>query len=56
MPREQPTTETVIVKNNMVTTPDSVRAAGLFARILRAVREQTAEDEQRGKSGHESAA
>jgi hypothetical protein len=57
MPNKQPITESVTVNNMMTTVPDTQRAADLFARILRAVREQGAEDEkQRQKSGEESAA
>jgi hypothetical protein len=56
VPRKQLTTEAVTVKNNLVTVADSKRAADLFARILRAVREQTEEDKRKRNRGRESAA
>jgi hypothetical protein len=39
----------------MTTVADAKRAADLFATILRAVREQTAEDEQKRNSGKSAA-
>jgi hypothetical protein len=55
MANQTPTTETVTVKNNLSTVSDSQRAADLFARILRAVREQ-AEEEREQKGEHKPAA
>ena len=56
MAKRTPTTEIVTVTNNLVTVPDNKRAADLFARILRAVREQTAEEQRKRRSGRKSAA
>jgi hypothetical protein len=55
--KQPPITETVTVNNMMTTVPDTERAVDLFARILRAVREQIAEDnQQKQESGEQSAA
>jgi hypothetical protein len=47
---------TVTVKNNLETVPDSRRAADLFGRILRAIREQAAEEQREQQSGRGNAA
>jgi hypothetical protein len=54
--RKQPETERVSVTNNLETVLDTARAADLFARIVRAVREQRAEDEEKRKNGFKPAA
>jgi hypothetical protein len=55
MSKRKPATDAITVKNNLETVPDSPRAADLFARMLRAVREQARED-KRQKSGGQDAA
>jgi hypothetical protein len=47
MTDETSTTDNITVKVDLSTVADSQRAADLFARILRAVREQTAEDQKK---------
>ncbi len=56
MAEQTPVTEVVTVKNNLVAVPDSRRAADLFSRILQAVREQAAEEQQEQASGRNPAA
>jgi hypothetical protein len=53
--RKQPEPENVTVRNNLSTVVDNQRAADLFARVLRAVREQTQEDEEKRNSGKNAA-
>ena len=55
MSKQKPPTEHVIVQNNLTTVPDSKRAADLFSRILRAVREQSEEDQRKQDSGKSAA-
>jgi hypothetical protein len=43
--------ETIRVKTDLTTVYDDRRACDLFARILRAVREQKADDEKRKRNG-----
>ncbi len=55
--RKPPETETAVtVTNSLTTVPDTDRAAKLFATILRSVREQREEDEEKRKNGFKPAA
>jgi hypothetical protein len=47
-----PETEHITIRNSLSTVPDSRRAADLFATILRAVREQTAEESKQESGGN----
>jgi hypothetical protein len=55
MAEKKPATENITVKNNLGTVADPARATELFARMLRAVREQTQEDEQKRNGGKSAA-
>jgi hypothetical protein len=56
MANKKPATENITVKISLETVPDSARAAELFRRMLRAVREQTDEDQRKQDSAGKSAA
>lgn len=51
--RKPPKSESIAAKTRLQTYPDNRGAAGLFCRILKAVREQTAENRKKREAEKE---